>query len=110
MSVHDEIRGLRARIEVLETVIAEAYQFAGAVGAPVRVLDQFDAAANDRPLPHATILPVSAEECVQVARTRRTTLAAVMGRAGGQARSRAKTAAARANGAKGGRPPKRKAS
>lgn len=121
-----DLAGLRARVELLESVVAEAYQFAGAVGAPVRVLDNLDAAVAGRPLPYDTFLPVRAEECHEVANLlhvlegtpaqivpsskkmpRRNTLAAVLGRAGGQKRSRVKAAAARANGAKGGRPPKR---
>ena len=134
-----ELDLLRARVALLEGVVAEAYQFAGAVGAPVRVLDNLDAAVSGRRLPHETFLPVRSEECDEVAdllhllekvavapertaglrapakanpRTRekvaarRNTLAAVLGRSGGQARTRAKAAAARANGAKGGRPRK----
>ena len=128
----DDVAALRARVALLEEVVAEAYQLAGAVGAPVRVLDNLDAAVGGRPLPSPTFLPVQAEECSEVAdllqllkkgepapsqaragRTkgrakkkvsRRNTLAAVLGRSGGQARTEAKAAAARANGAKGGRP------
>jgi hypothetical protein len=58
---------LRARVELLETVCADAYQFAGAVGAPERVLDNLSASAEGQPLPHASFLPVSAEECDEVA-------------------------------------------
>jgi hypothetical protein len=56
-------RALVAEVEGLQRVCAEAYQFAGAVGAPVRVLDQLWAAAEGRPLPHESILPVSAADC-----------------------------------------------
>lgn len=58
---------LARRVALLERVCGEAYQVAGAVGAPVRVLDQLRAASEGEPLPHATILPVTAEECDEVA-------------------------------------------
>jgi hypothetical protein len=54
---------LRRRIDDLERVCAEAYQFAGAVGAPERVLDNLSAGADGQPIPHESILPVTAEEC-----------------------------------------------
>ena len=125
---HDKVRELRDRVDLLETVLAEAYQLAGAVGAPVRALDNLSAAIDGRTLPHDTFLPIQAEECGEVATLlqmlrggtpstglpkkvvstrRRNTLAAVLGRAGGQKHSRAKAIAARVNGAKGGRPAKR---
>lgn len=47
----------------LRSVCAEAYQFAGEVGAPERVLDNLAAAADGRPLPHASFLPVTFSEC-----------------------------------------------
>lgn len=100
---------LQARVDELEAVLAEAYQLAGAIGAPKRVLDNLAAAIDERPLPRQTFLPVQAEECGEVAALLTLlngTAASVFGRAGGQARSRSKTAAARANGAKGGRPRK----
>jgi len=62
-----ETATLRARVELLERVCAEAYQFAGAVGAPVRVLDNLAAAAEGKSLPHESMLPVSAEECDEIA-------------------------------------------
>jgi hypothetical protein len=49
---------LVAEIERLQRVCAEAYQFAGAADAPVRVLDNLRAAAEGRDLPHETMLPV----------------------------------------------------
>lgn len=52
-----------ATIAQLRCVLAEMYQFAGAVGAPVRVLDNLLAAVQGKPLPHATILPIHAGEC-----------------------------------------------
>ena len=58
---------LRRRVEELQRVCAEAYQFAGAVGAPERVLDNLSAAAEGRPVPHESFLPVSADECDDVA-------------------------------------------
>jgi hypothetical protein len=54
---------LLEEIERLRTVCAEAYQFAGEVGAPERVLDNLAAAADGRSLPHDSFLPVSIEEC-----------------------------------------------
>jgi hypothetical protein len=54
---------LMQRIVELEQVCAEAYQFAGALGAPERVLDNLSAAAEGQPLPHESMLPVTAEEC-----------------------------------------------
>jgi hypothetical protein len=50
----------QAEIERLRSVCGEAYQFAGAVGAPVRVLDNLSDAANGGKLRHETMLPVSA--------------------------------------------------
>ena len=52
-------RRLEQRIAVLQRVCAEAYQLAGAVGAPVAALDNLSAAASGRPIPHGTFLPVS---------------------------------------------------
>ena len=43
-----EIEQLRRRLAVLAGVCAEAYQLAGAVGAPAHVLDQLHAVADDR--------------------------------------------------------------
>ncbi len=56
-------RQLEERIAVLQQVCAEAYQLAGAIGAPEKVLDNLEAAADGRPIPHATFLPVSAADC-----------------------------------------------
>ena len=56
------IRNLEERISVLEQVCAEAYQLAGAVGAPERVLDNLAAAAEGKPIPHQSFLPVSAAD------------------------------------------------
>lgn len=50
-------RALVAEIERLQSVCAEAYQFAGSVDAPVRVLDSLSAAAQGRDLPHESMLP-----------------------------------------------------
>lgn len=62
------IRDLVQRISILEQVCAEAYQLAGAVGAPEKALDNLAAAAGGRPIPHATFLPVSAADCDELAR------------------------------------------
>ena len=60
-------RQLKDRVRVLEQVCAEAYQLAGAVGAPVKALDNLSAAAGGRPIPHETFLPVSAADCNDLA-------------------------------------------
>jgi len=60
---HHDIAALQRRVDELERVCAEAYQFAGTVGAPERVLDNLLAGAVGQPIPHETILPVTAEEC-----------------------------------------------
>jgi hypothetical protein len=62
---------LLEEIERLRSVCAEAYQFAGEVGAPVRVLDNLWAAAQGEPLPHETVLPVSVDECDPLTRRAR---------------------------------------
>jgi hypothetical protein len=105
---------LRQRVAELEGVCAEAYQLAGAVGAPERVLDQLHAAAEGKALPHATMLPIAAEDCAEVAEPRAIVgqigdllarrVYEATGRLGGIARSAAKGAAARRNGRRGGRP------
>lgn len=47
-------------------IAGEAYQFAGAVGAPQRVLDALSAEAQG-PTVRLTYLPISADECSEVA-------------------------------------------
>ena len=113
-----EIEQLRERIEALETVCAEAYQVAGAIGAPVRVLDQLLAAAEGRPLPHRSVLPFEIEECDEIADLQRIhrevcdllapSVYRETGRRGGKVSSPKKARAARANGRKGGRPSARR--
>ena len=66
------IRDLEQRISILERVCAEAYQLAGAVGAPERALDNLAAAAGGEAIPHATFLPVSAADCDEFARADKT--------------------------------------
>ncbi|MCY3842297.1 MAG: hypothetical protein OXH69_02010 [Acidobacteria bacterium] len=61
------VRDLEQRISVLEQVCAEAYQLAGAVGEPEKALDNLAAAAEGKPIPHATFLPVSAADCDEFA-------------------------------------------
>lgn len=58
---------LEQRVSILEQVCAEAYQLAGAVGAPEKALDNLAAAAEDKPIPHATFLPVSVADCDEFA-------------------------------------------
>ena len=57
------VAALKREVGRLRTVCSEAHQFAGVVGAPVRVLDNLAAAAAGRLLPHTTFLPVSINEC-----------------------------------------------
>lgn len=105
---------MQARIAELEDVVGQAYQLAGEVGAPVRVLDLLSAAVAGRPLPADTFLPIAADECAEVQQAWQT-LAAVgdivepylrtrIASRAGATRSDRKAAAARANGRKGGRP------
>lgn len=60
----------QAALAVAESVCAEAYQFAGCVGAPVRVLDNLSDAAHGAKLRHKTMLPVSPDECDEVVKLR----------------------------------------
>lgn len=58
---------MRAELEALRAVCAQAYQLAGAVAAPERVLDVLAAAADGRPLPHdGEFLPIAADDCGEV--------------------------------------------
>ena len=61
-------RDIERRIAILEQVCAEAYQLAGAVDASEKALDNLAAAADGKPIPHATFLPVSAADCDDFAR------------------------------------------
>ena len=112
---HKERECLRARIAHLEEVCAAVYQFAGEVGAPVRLLDMLWAEADGKTTDLDGLLPVLAEECDEIAALRRQLedvrrivavgpAAAELGRVGGSRTSAAKRRAARANGRKGGRP------
>lgn len=58
--------GERRDKESAERVCAEAYQLAGAIGAPVAALDNLNAAANGLPIPHGTFLPVAPGDCDEV--------------------------------------------
>lgn len=98
----------------MEDVCAEAYQFAGEVGAPVRVLDRLWAAGQGQAIPAKSMLPITADECSEVSNARRAlndvldVLAPYLrrrlaARAGASA-SEQKATASRANGRKGGRP------
>lgn len=64
------LAALQRRIDDLERVCAEAYQFAGTAGAPERVLDNLSAGAEGQPIPHESILPVTAEECDAISELR----------------------------------------
>lgn len=59
-----KIADLEKQRDQLRAVCAEAYQLAGALGAPVEALDNLSAAANGDPLPHATFLPVAVPDVV----------------------------------------------
>lgn len=59
------------RIDQLEQFAAEMYQVAGAVGAPLRILDQLAAAASGKPLPHETVLPFYQHELKPLAPVKR---------------------------------------
>ncbi len=107
----------RRRVEELERLCGELYQFAGEVGAPARILNALWAAAQGRKLPGDGLLPVRAEECSEIAalmgqleEVRRIVAtgpaAAELGRLGGRKTSPAKRRAAAANGRRGGRPRK----
>ena len=63
-------RELEQRIAVLQQVCGEAYQLAGAVGAPEKALDNLSAAANGDPIPHASFLPLTAADCDEFTGTR----------------------------------------
>jgi hypothetical protein len=117
MTTREELARLRARVAELESLCAAVYQFAGSVGAPVRVLDALWAGAQGEAVSTDGLLPVHADECEEVAllqhqleAVRRVVAvqpaAAELGRLGGQRTSRAKQRAARLNGRKGGRPRK----
>jgi hypothetical protein len=59
-AVHDAGAALevaRAEIDRLRDLCAQVYQVAGALGADDRVLDNLWAAADGKPLPHASLLP-----------------------------------------------------
>jgi hypothetical protein len=62
--VQQELDAIIAERDMLRSVCAEAYQFAGAYDAPVEVLDNLSAAANGLPLPHESFLPVADSDAV----------------------------------------------
>lgn len=103
-----------ARVDELQALCAELYQVLGTVGAPAPVLDKVAAAAAGRRIPAIDLLPIG-EDAFHAVRERQDTIdaitrllaprrAAMLGQAGGRRTSDAKSAAARANGRKGGRP------
>ena len=116
-TTHRDSKRLHARIAHLEEVCAVAYQFAGEVGAPVRLLDVLWEEAQGRTTDLEQLLPVYAQDCEEVALLKQQLeavrrivavgpAAAELGRVGGSRTSPAKRRAARANGRKGGRPRK----
>ena len=114
-TTHTDSKRLHARIAHLEEVCAVVYQFAGEVGAPVRLLDMLWAEADGKTTDLESLLPVLAGECEEIVTLRRQLegvrrivavgpAAAELGRRGGSRTSPAKRLASRANGRKGGRP------
>ena len=93
---------LQKRIQELEQLCAEMLQVAGALGAPVRVLDQLHAAADGQHLPHDTVLPFDASECTPLPSFAGSALA----RHNRGVTSAKKAIASRKNGLQGGRPRK----
>jgi len=104
------------RVQALEALCAELYQVLGTVGAPAAVLDKVWAAAAGQPIPRGELLPID-EDAFEAVRDRQAMIdavtallaprrAALIGQAGGRRTSLVKSAAARANGRKGGRPRK----
>ena len=94
---------LESRITALEELCAEMYQVAGAIGAPLRILDQLASAAAGKRLPLESVLPFDGSECQPLP----SVAAAALGRKGGSAKSARKAKASRANGRlHGGRPAK----
>ncbi len=63
---HDDRRALEQRVRDLERVCGEAYQLAGAIGAPERVLDVLAAAAGGKPIPQESFLPIAADDCDEI--------------------------------------------
>lgn len=57
-----QVRKLQARVTRLEGLCADAYQVAGAAGAPERVLDALYAAAQGYRIPRAALLPITEAE------------------------------------------------
>lgn len=69
IAAESDLSTARAEIGRLRTVCAEAYQLAGAVGAPAKVLDNLSYAAQGAPdLPHTTFLPILPEDCAEIGR------------------------------------------
>ncbi len=58
-----ELAAAKERVRELRNICGEAYQLAGAIGAPVAVLDNLSDAANGGPLRHATFLPILDTDC-----------------------------------------------
>jgi hypothetical protein len=118
MKATQEVVTLRARVEALEGLCGAIYQFAGAVGAPERILDALWAAAQGEAFEADGLLPTLASECHEIIALQRQLddvrkivsigpAAAEFGRLGGSRTSMAKQRASAANGRKGGRPRKR---
>ncbi len=53
---------MRREVDRLRRVCVEAYHLAAVVGAPTRVLDNLWAAAEGKPIPHETFLPIALAE------------------------------------------------
>ena len=117
MSRNDDTTALRARVDLLEHVVGAMYQFAGEVGAPVRMLDALWAVSQGKSIDVQHLTRVYKDECEEIITLKRQlddvrkivaigSAASEFGRLGGSRTSDAKRRASAANGRKGGRPRK----
>lgn len=65
-ALSEELRVAREETKRLKGVCSEAYQLAGAIGAPSAVLDNLSDAAQGSPLRHETFLPILDTDCSEI--------------------------------------------